>query len=74
MLPIHTVHCQSDGDVRLVESAYINSGRVEVCIDSTWSSVCDIHWDDDDASIVCKQLGYSKFGKLRLNYHCFPLS
>ena len=38
-------------------------GRVEVCIDSTWYTICDSHWNKNEASVVCQQLGYSPFGK-----------
>ena len=29
-------------------------GRVEVCNNNTWGSVCDLDWDDRDAVAACK--------------------
>ena len=33
-------------------------GRVEICYDGVWGSVCDSGWNDQDAAIVCLQLEF----------------
>ena len=52
------VNC-SNGDVRLMGGHDDREGRVEICYNKTWGTVCHDDWDYRDASVVCYQLGYS---------------
>ena len=50
------------GDIRLA-TFYPNSygrseGRVEVCYDNKWGTVCSDYWDYREVRVSCRQLGY----------------
>ena len=58
-----TMHTESDhdgcmeGSVRLVNSTIEYEGRVEVCSDGVWGTVCGV--DAFDATTICRVAGYA---------------
>lgn len=41
----------------------LRAGRVELCTNGTYGTVCNEEWDNREASVVCEQLGFSTCGK-----------
>ena len=52
------------GAVRLVNRSSEREGRVEICYNGVWGTVCDYGWDQVDASVVCTELGYGQPGRV----------
>ncbi|MFT7805964.1 neurotrypsin [Arapaima gigas] len=50
------------GAARLVGDSSSKSGRLEVYLSGQWGAVCDTHWTDRDASVICRQLGLGEIG------------
>ena len=53
---MHAAQVCDDGDIRLMDGAKPNEGRVEFCANGVWGTVCDDNWDNIDASVACNEL------------------
>jgi hypothetical protein len=51
------------GQIRLVDGDSTLSGRVEVCVNNSWNTVCDMSWSNADTAVSCRQLGHSADGE-----------
>ena len=50
------------GVIRLFNGSSVLDGVVEYCLDSTWTPVCGDDWDESEAAVACRQLGFAGEG------------
>ena len=64
--------CQN-GELRLVDGANEFEGRLELCWNETWGSICDGFWTEFESDVACRQLGYQPFDAIPFyNAHFGP--
>ena len=59
--------------MRLVDGFDSSNGHVEYCRHRMWSAVCSEGWDNNDARVVCRQLGYNPSGmpeNIKFHFQC----
>ena len=52
----------TQGAVRL-QGGTATQGRVEICNNNVWGTVCDDSWGNIDAQVACRQLGFASSGQ-----------
>ena len=57
----NTTSLCTQGDIRL-QGGNSSRGRVEICYNNIWGTVCDSFWDNTDARVACRQLGFNNTG------------
>ncbi len=58
-----------EGALRLVDGSSHNEGRVEVCSNGRWGTVCGDGWTPREAGLVCSRLGYPTL-RMAMIVHC----
>ena len=53
--------CQ-DSSIRLANGRIPSEGRVEVCHNNHWGTVCHDNWEVAESRVVCRELGYPENG------------
>ena len=70
----------SHGDIHLVNGETVYEGRVEICINKVWGTVCSTNstnfwsaykWTSKDTNVVCRQLQHMGLGMKYKNNHFF---
>ena len=56
--------------MRLVGGSDAKEGRVEICQNGIWGTVCNDGWTDDNTLVVCTQLGLQGQSCLKLSQNC----
>ena len=58
---VEPANCET-GDIRLVGGSLESEGRLEVCVNQLWGTVCSRSWDNKGTRVACKQLGHQELG------------
>ena len=56
---MNTTSICTNGSVYLTGGSSESEGTVQLCYNNEFGTVCDDLWNDNDADVVCQQLGYS---------------
>jgi len=46
--------------LRIVGGVNNMTGRVEICHNNMWRTICDYGWGNVDAGVACRQIGFDQ--------------
>jgi hypothetical protein len=59
------IGCPRNGAIRLRDGPNSFEGRIEMCYNNAWGTVCDSYaLSNNDAVVACRQLGIGDTGKM----------
>ena len=61
---MYSDYCTAQGQIRLVDGSVSYEGRVEICLNGVWGTVCDQQWGSTEAEVACSQLGFQSQGAI----------
>ena len=61
-----------EGEIRLVGGSRSGEGRVQMCFNGVWGSVCSLGFDEPEAQVTCRNLGFNIETTSECSY--FPIS
>ena len=61
-------YCDEEGSIRLSNGANSREGRVEICLNGYWGTVCSTGWDERAARVACTQAGHHTLSKLIVSF------
>ena len=61
LLIVASANLTYSGMIRLSDGSFSNEGRVLVYCNNEWRTVCDNGLSPTDASVICRQLGYTDY-------------
>ena len=56
----------SDGELRLQNGSSVREGRVEICVNRAWGTICNHNYGITDAQTICSQQTFSREGQTTL--------
>ena len=69
LVPVDAPRDCENGEIQLVDGGSINEGRVEICYNNHWGTICDNDWRYPEAEVVCRQLGFDGEGQKYFLYN-----
>lgn len=62
VLTVATTNNCTEGEIRLANNSTESEGRVEICVNGLWGTMCPNNTSTLDVKTICKQLGFSEYG------------